>query len=155
MSSAARSAWLERSSWLRRNRRLLTEAMRLALRAEIDLRVLPFTHVLARLNAWPRPGERPPECLQIAGVYRAVRWAYRLLPLSSTCLKTSLVFCDMLTRRGVRAELRIGVMKTSDGVASHAWVEDDLGATLTDPLAGFFPLPLSRPHSPIVSPDGL
>ena len=127
--------------------------MRLALRAEIDLRVLPFTRVLARLNA-QRQGERPPEHLQIAGVYRAVRWAYRLLPLNSTCLKSSLVCCDMLTRRGVRAELRIGVMKASGGVASHAWLEDDMGATLTDPLAGFFPLPLSRPNSTFVSPDG-
>ena len=65
--SAARSAWLERSSWLRGNWRLLLEAMRLALRAEIDLRVLPFTRVLARLNAH-RPGERPPERLQFADV---------------------------------------------------------------------------------------
>jgi hypothetical protein len=152
--SATRRAWHERVSWLRGNWRLLLEATGLAIGVEIALRLLPFSRVLARVRSRAGPTRQPPAHFQVTGVERAVRWVYRVIPVTSTCLRSSLVLCDMLTRRGVRAELRIGVRKTSDGVAAHAWVEDGMGVMLTDPLAGFVPLPWPRPSPSLVSRSG-
>jgi hypothetical protein len=40
-----------------------------------------------------------------------------------TCLARSLVLCSLLRRRGLPAQLRIGVSKEKDGLRGHAWVE--------------------------------
>jgi hypothetical protein len=67
---------------------------------------------------------------------------YRLLPFEPTCLKQSLIFCHAWRRRGLTAELHIGVQKDGDAFAAHAWVGDGAGNVLTDPREGFSPLPL-------------
>jgi hypothetical protein len=48
----------------------------------------------------------------------------------------------MRQRRGLPAELRIGVQKNEGVFAAHAWVEDGEGNVLTDPQEGFSPVPL-------------
>jgi len=53
---------------------------------------------------------------------RAVDRAYRVLPLTSTCLKESLVLLRMLRARGVASRLCLGVRKDGDRFSAHAWV---------------------------------
>jgi len=64
-------------------------------------------------------------------------------PLNPTCLKKSLILLRILARRGIRAELRLGVRKIHEEFSAHAWVVCDgsivLGAGIADLFA---PLPL-------------
>jgi hypothetical protein len=52
-----------------------------------------------------------------------ILWASHLQLVSTTCLDRSLTLQRMLSRRGVPAQTRIGVQKSSHGVQAHAWVE--------------------------------
>ena len=124
----------------------MIEAIALALRVELALRRRSFEQVLAHVNnTRPRPEKArdvPTRTVPTRTVERAIQVAYRLLPFESTCLKRSLVFCLFQRRRGLPATLRIGVQKNGGAFAAHAWVEDDEGNVLTDPLEGFSPVPL-------------
>lgn len=67
---------------------------------------------------------------------RQARRAARLVSVAAryvggTCLTQSLVLVWLLERRGIPAELRIGVRKGERGFEAHAWVELD-GAVLND-----------------------
>jgi hypothetical protein len=119
----------------------LVEAIVLALRVELSLRLRSFEQVLADIaTVHPQPEtgrEVPAKTFE-----RAIQIAYRLLPFESTCLKQSLVVCLFRRRRGLPAELRLGVQKSGGEFAAHAWVEDGDGNVLTDPLAGFSAVPL-------------
>lgn len=44
-------------------------------------------------------------------------------PLPQACLTRSLLLEWLLRRRGIDAELRIGVQRIGAGIAAHAWVE--------------------------------
>lgn len=120
---------------------MFTEVLGLALRVEGELRFRRFESVLASLEKL-RPSHRPAVAIPAARLQRAIRGAYRVLPFESTCLKQSLIFCRAWRRRGLRAELRIGVQKEGGVFAAHAWVEDGAGNVLTDPRQGFIPVPL-------------
>lgn len=117
----------------------------MALRVELALRRRSFEQVLAHVTT---TRSRPVSARDVPTriVERAIQIAYRLLPFESTCLKRSLVLCLFRRRRGLPATLRIGVRKNGGEFAAHAWVEDDDGNVLTDPLEGFSPVPL--PHGP-------
>jgi hypothetical protein len=130
--------------WLRPHWRLFLEAVRLAFRVEIGLRVLPFKRILARLNGQTKDLHRRGSPVSPASAWRAIQLAYVVLPFKSTCLKHSVIFCRMFKRRGLPAELQIGVNKTGGRLSAHAWVEDGNGMVLTDPLVDFVPLPLPR-----------
>jgi hypothetical protein len=54
-------------------------------------------------------------------------------PYRATCLRQSLALWWLLRRRGIPAELRIGVRKDSGDLQAHAWVEL-AGQALNDPL---------------------
>ena len=62
-----------------------------------------------------------------ADVRRAVQIvaaAYRLHPLRSSCLPRAVGTLDSLQRRGIRADIRIGVRYNMQGqFQSHAWLE--------------------------------
>jgi len=65
---------------------------------------------------------------------RAARWiriAARYTPFANTCLVRSLALLGLLRRRGVPAELRVGVGRTGPQLEAHAWVELD-GAPVND-----------------------
>ena len=49
--------------------------------------------------------------------------ASRCGPYNATCLRQSLALWWLLCRRGLAAELRIGVAKEGEQVRAHAWVE--------------------------------
>jgi hypothetical protein len=64
-------------------------------------------------------------------------------PVTTTCLRQSLVVRAWLRRRGLDARLKIGVRKTGDAMDAHAWVELD-GVALAQP---------KRDHAPFPAPD--
>ena len=65
---------------------------------------------------------------------RAARWirvASRYCPGGASCLVRSLALLGLLRRRGIAAELRVGVGRTAPRLEAHAWVELD-GVPLND-----------------------
>ena len=54
---------------------------------------------------------------------RLVSMAARLHLFSMTCLPKALTLRWMLSRRGIQAQLQIGMNKSPAGVYAHAWVE--------------------------------
>jgi hypothetical protein len=42
-----------------------------------------------------------------------------------TCLPQSLTLRHLLAKRGIPAEIKVGVKKTAQGIHAHAWVEVD------------------------------
>jgi len=121
--------------------RLLAEVLTIALGVEYALRRRSFERVLERAGKGPDSVSGGAE-IATPAVLRAIRVAYRILPFEPTCLKHSLIFCRVRRRRGLPAELRIGVQKNDGVFAAHAWVEDGAGNVLTDPQEGFSPVPL-------------
>ena len=61
-------------------------------------------------------------------VHGAAPWS----PLAVNCLPRAVVLCRLLGRRGLDAELRLGVGKPEGEFAAHAWVEH-AGVTLGEP----------------------
>jgi hypothetical protein len=127
--------------------RALGEVLLLAIWVEIALRRRPFEWVLSQASRGQRNGGKATD-LDTPMFHRAIRAAYRILPIEPTCLKQALIVCRVRRRRGLPAELRIGVQKEGGLFAAHAWVEDGYGTVLTDPQHGFNPLPLPRPAIP-------
>ena len=81
--------------------------------------------LLHLLPATPRPPARPEDATSYAlRVGRLVQIAGRHLPVDGSCLRQSLLVWWLLRRRGMPAELRIGVSKR-DTFAAHAWVDLD------------------------------
>lgn len=56
-------------------------------------------------------------------IYRLLGYASRLHILGMTCLHRSLALAWMLSRRGMQAEIRIGVCEAQGEFNVHAWVE--------------------------------
>jgi hypothetical protein len=68
---------------------------------------------------------------QARTIARLVEVAARNAPCRSSCLHRSLVLWWLLRRRGLAADLRIGVRRTSGKLEAHAWVEHQ-GVVLND-----------------------
>jgi hypothetical protein len=105
------------------------------------LRVLGFQRSLSVLERLSRRRSNPKslrsEPADARAVCRLVGTAARHGLCAATCLRQSLVVWFLLRRRGLPADLRIGVRKTADCLEAHAWVESN-GCTLdgTRGLAG-------------------
>jgi hypothetical protein len=101
--------------------------------AAVGVRRWGLGRVQRRLLVWTgrrpaRPGAPPAEDVarRTAWVVEAVA---RRVPWSANCLQRSLVLWFVLRLRGLPAELRIGVRRSSDveqtvPLAFHAWVEE-------------------------------
>ena len=131
---------------MRRRASALLEAVRLVCRVELALRRDDFVVVLREIDAMPAKVPPPSADFPPRTFERAITIAYRVLPFTPSCLKTSLVFLLHRRRCGLPAELRIGVQKCDDVLAAHAWVEDGNGGVLTDPQSGFSSLPPLAPR---------
>lgn len=123
-------------SQLRRYIRLRPEERRLFWRALFSLLAVDVglrTAGYARVSRWLERDARPlaasgpsaddRETLDTA--VWAVAAAARRLPYTVKCMTRSLVLRRLLARRGVAAELVIGVRHRDDGFSAHAWVERD------------------------------
>jgi len=121
--------------------RSLIEVLGHAIWVEIALRRRPFDRVLLQAAQTRRRHASASEICH-STFERAIRAAYRILPLERTCLKHALIFYRVRRRRGLPAEFRIGVRKNEGIFAAHAWLEDETGQALTDPSDEFAPLVL-------------
>lgn len=122
-------------------RRLLAETIVALVSARVGLRAVSFGRLrrwLARLADRP---ERSDDRIEVADVRWALRAATANLPGEFTCLHAALAATAVCRRRGLPAELRIGVA-TDDDLRAHAWVEHHdeivIGGT---PQKEFVPFP--------------
>ncbi|HEX8906536.1 MAG TPA: lasso peptide biosynthesis B2 protein [Longimicrobiaceae bacterium] len=127
-------------------RRLLFHALAALAAARVVLWVLPFRTVHRRMRR-PVPHPSPVDdsaASQVKAVDRAVARASRVVPRAS-CFVQALAARELLRRRGIDAEVRLGVATSADGgFRAHAWVEA-AGVVLAagaDP-AGYHPFPLA------------
>jgi hypothetical protein len=94
---------------------------------EVLLAVAGFRRCQAVLARLPRGRVRSwtddEACACAARTARLVALAARHGPTRSACLAQTLVLWALLRRRGIDAELRIGVAKTAARLDAHAWVE--------------------------------
>jgi len=98
----------------------------------LALRLVPVRRILRT-----RCGAQSPVQLDGSGAdearhaARLVSAAARFSPFPSTCLTRSIVLSRLLRRRGLAAEIKIGVRRDEVPFAAHAWVEVD-GQPVTD-----------------------
>ena len=120
--------WRALRAW---ERRLLVESAGLLVMAWLGLRLLDFKRVrrfsqpeigVSSFPGLPRDtnavdyGQRCAELVGIAGRHGFYK---------ATCLPQALVLCRVLRRRGLPAQLRIGVRPQVAPFEAHAWVELD------------------------------
>ena len=109
------------------SRRRTLEALASLLRIGLSLRLRGYVPTPRRLESAlqrNRPRPEPGEPLAIAfALHWAVEVAAGNLPYAPRCLERSLALWWMLGRRGLEADLRIGVRRADAGLEAHAWVE--------------------------------
>lgn len=114
---------------------VLLEAAALAVRIEVGLRVQTPKELISRLGQANRhDGPAPSSTLDPRRVARLVQAVSALCGMR--CLTQSLILFRILRRRGLAAELRIGVRRVGDDLNAHAWVAYDgqvlLGGEIAD-----------------------
>jgi hypothetical protein len=105
-------------------RRILLAAALWLPAVDLGLRTVGF----ARVRRWLAAGRRavplsPERRAEAELVARMVTVAARHHLWPMTCLRRALVIDRLLARRGIPAELRIGVGKGEEGFRAHAWIE--------------------------------
>lgn len=125
-------------------RRLLAETIVALVSARVGLRVCSFGRLrrwLARLDDRP---EQSDDRIEVADIRWALRAATANLPGEFTCLHAALAATAVCRRRGLPAELRIGVTTDDEGIAAHAWVDVE-GTVIGGTASRYAPLPLEAP----------
>lgn len=102
---------------------IITEAVIMAIPIEFWLRRLPLDALIARLGKVGRGHRSVRSPIDIERAARLVDALAMFYPLNPTCLKKSLVLFRILRKRGIAAELRLGVRKVQDRFAAHGWIE--------------------------------
>lgn len=86
-----------------------------------------------------RPSDADDPILEARRGAMLVAIAARVSPLRISCLPRSVALWRLLRRRGLDAEIRLGVQPAGgDGLAAHAWVEVG-GEPVSDPGEHFSP----------------
>jgi hypothetical protein len=110
----------------------IVESVAFAVGIELALRLVPFSRLLTLLDRVEPSSSALVRRVAHHRLERFAAAAYRLLPLSETCLRKSLVQYALLRRRGATPALRIGIRKNGPEVAAHAWVEYTAGSIASD-----------------------
>ncbi len=93
---------------------------------DLGLRVLPFPRVRKLVASSKQPGRAASQRdvrLELCRLEWLVDIAARNHLYPMTCLRQALTLQWLLARRGVAADLRIGVRKQAGALEAHAWVE--------------------------------
>lgn len=122
--------WRALAPW---ERRLLMRLFLLLPIIGAALRLLDYNRTRALLARLAQPAKRrisedpgaatPADTAQ--RIARLVSIAANHGPYRATCLRQSLALQWLLSRRGIAAELRIGVRKDGATLLAHAWVEHE------------------------------
>ena len=93
----------------------------------LALRLLGFSRARALLAGTARAWATPPDGSAALAVARrhalAIGRAAHHGPYRAPCLEQSMLLWSRLHRKGMHADLRIGVRKDGGRLAAHAWVE--------------------------------
>ncbi len=122
-------ARLRRLTWA--ERRLLLQALLLLPLNGLALWLVGFRRWHAVLSRSARPGALVEGNTEGRPIARLVDAAARHGIYRAPCLPRSLVLWWLLRRRGIAADLRIGVRKEAGQFEAHAWVES-CGVALND-----------------------
>ncbi len=116
-------ARLRKLSWP--ERQLLLEASLLLLAVDLLLRWRGFARArhFAEAGSRAAPSPRGQQSVQVDRVVWLVAVAARHHLYPMRCLVQSLTLQRLLRRRGVPAELRIGVQRDGESIGAHAWLE--------------------------------
>lgn len=146
----------------RESRRIFFRAAALLPAISISLRLRGFQATqnsllghTRRLNASSQdePTRVASESARRQMAVRMVNAAVRNVWRYATCLEKSLVLCRLLTRQGLRPQIRIGARTVNGRFEAHAWVEHN-GMGINEPedahkhyavFDAAFPLPTSEP----------
>lgn len=101
----------------------VVESVACAVGIELALRLVPFSKLLSLLDRMEPSSSALVRGVEHDRLARFAEAAYRVLPISRTCLRESLVLYALLRRRGAAPTLCIGVRKNGHTLAAHAWVE--------------------------------
>ncbi len=123
----------------RGQRRLLVAAAAALIRAALQVRMVPFSRIAARLGAMQPPQPVTPAGPDEAEQARALRWAIaaviRHTPVRPACLAQALAARRLCQARGLGSVLHLGAEPGQPQGQTHAWL--DLGGV---PVTGY-PLP--------------
>jgi hypothetical protein len=121
------------------------QAWSLLLVVDLGLRAMPFPSVKRLLEIGYKGGRRLPGDDRRATIDRLqalVRTAARHHVYPMSCLRRALVLRRLLCRRGIAAELQIGVHKHENALRAHAWLQLD-GQPAGEPIL------VSEPYVPL------
>jgi len=103
------------------DRWLLASAVVSIIRARATVTFVPIRKILIPVT--PQTSEVFPDT-DPALIGWAVETAGHIVPTGSNCLVKAIAAREMLARRGVSSEIRIGVAKdSSEALSGHAWLE--------------------------------
>jgi hypothetical protein len=89
----------------------------------LGLRLYGLARFQARLERSPLVARQEPKLEELAALGRLVNAAAHYTFAPGTCLTRSLLLRRLLRRRGINADLRIGVRFVQGKLDAHAWVE--------------------------------
>jgi hypothetical protein len=101
---------------------LVAEALWMLLKADLLARA-GYAALSRQMKLALAPNALVDTGVDVQSVVAAVRRACRYYPKSPACLQRSIALTSMLRKRGIAADLQIGVKQSP--FQSHAWVEVD------------------------------
>lgn len=134
------------------DRWLLASAIISVIKARITVMFVPIRKIL-------QPVARQTEAVfadtDAARIGWAVETAGRIVPTAKNCLVRAIAGREMLARRGVSSQIRLGVAKNSaDALTGHAWLEcGDRIVTGEGEHRSYAPMPVAD-HC-VGKPDGI
>lgn len=92
--------------------------------ASLMMRFLGFKWVKQKMTAYiPPANANNNKSLKIARqLHESIRLAARCLPFSVECLPKAIVLAEMLQKRHIPAEVKLGVNRSEQTLQGHAWV---------------------------------
>ncbi len=102
---------------------MAAEAAALVIPVEFALRrQVPLATLVAQFAGTDRNSRSGRETIDVGRAARLVDAVTSCYP-NATCLKKSLILLRVLRKRGIPAELRLGVRKVDEDFSAHAWIE--------------------------------
>src|SRR5579872_7377645 len=103
------------------DRALLASAAVSLIRARLTLMFVPVREILLPIT--PQTESASPDT-DVEKISWAVESAARIVPTAKNCLVRAIAGREMLARRGVSSQIRLGIAKNSPDILSgHAWLE--------------------------------